>query len=93
MGKLDDAELAESYELPGAGLSRKSLSVEVTPKQFNEFTCTACFFVRQDSHGPHRPQTSVATRLTIDAWRRDVQPGPDFAAQPPEPSCASFRLS
>ena len=45
----DEAELAESYELPGADLSHETLSVEVTPRQTDEFTCTACFLVQHES--------------------------------------------
>ncbi|HEU5456884.1 MAG TPA: DUF4193 domain-containing protein [Nocardioides sp.] len=50
-GKVDEdeTELAESYELPGADLSHETLSVEVTPKQTDEFTCTACFLVQHES--------------------------------------------
>ena len=50
-GKIDEdeAELAESYELPGADLSEEILSVEVTPKQNDEFTCTSCFLVQHTS--------------------------------------------
>jgi hypothetical protein len=50
-GKLDDdeAELAESFELPGADLSHETLDIEVTPKQADEFTCTECFLVQHVS--------------------------------------------
>ncbi|MFC4784555.1 DUF4193 family protein [Nocardioides sp. MAHUQ-72] len=50
-GKVDEdeTELAESFELPGADLSHETLSVEVTPKQSDEFTCTACFLVQHES--------------------------------------------
>ena len=50
-GKVDEdeTELAESYELPGADLSHEILSIEVTPKQADEFTCTACFLVQHES--------------------------------------------
>jgi hypothetical protein len=50
-GKVDEdeTELAESYELPGADLSHETLSIEVTPKQTDEFTCTACFLVQHES--------------------------------------------
>ena len=42
----DEAEIAETFELPGADLSDESLSVRVDPKQGDEFTCTGCFLVR-----------------------------------------------
>ena len=50
-GKIDEDEtdLAESYELPGADLSDEVFSVEVTPKQSDEFTCTSCFLVQHES--------------------------------------------
>lgn len=50
-GKVDEdeAETAESYELPGADLSHETLSIEVTPKQADEFTCTGCFLVQHET--------------------------------------------
>jgi hypothetical protein len=45
----DEAEAAESYELPGADLSHETLDIEVTPKQADEFTCAACFLVQHQS--------------------------------------------
>ncbi|WP_244928113.1 DUF4193 domain-containing protein [Nocardioides sp. W7] len=50
-GKVDEdeAEIADSYELPGADLSHETLTIEVTPKQADEFTCTGCFLVQHVS--------------------------------------------
>jgi len=50
-GKVDEdeTEVAESYELPGADLSHETLSIEVMPKQTDEFTCTSCFLVQHES--------------------------------------------
>ncbi len=50
-GKVDEdeAEIANSYELPGADLSNETLDIEVTPKQDNEFTCISCFLVQHAS--------------------------------------------
>ncbi len=50
-GKVDEdeAEAAESFELPGADLSHEELAVEVKPKQSDEFTCMSCFLVRHRS--------------------------------------------
>lgn len=50
-GKIDEdeTELAESYELPGADLSHEELSIEVTPRQNDEFTCISCFLVQHES--------------------------------------------
>ena len=55
-GKIDEdeTELAESYELPGADLSDEVLSIEVTPKQSDEFTCTSCFLVQHESRRASR---------------------------------------
>lgn len=62
-GKIDEdeTELAESYELPGADLSDEVLSVEVTPKQADEFTCTSCFLVQHESR-----RSSQAVDLCAD---------------------------
>ena len=42
---VDEADTAESFELPGADLSGEELSVRVVPKQADEFTCSSCFLV------------------------------------------------
>jgi hypothetical protein len=46
---LDEADLADSYELPGGDLSGEELAVEVLPAQADEFTCSSCFLVRHRS--------------------------------------------
>jgi len=46
---VDEAELAESLELPGADLSGEELTVRVVPRQADEFTCNSCFLVRHRS--------------------------------------------
>ena len=49
---VDEAEMAESLELPGADLSSMSgeeLTVRVLPKQDDEFTCSSCFLVHHRS--------------------------------------------
>jgi hypothetical protein len=46
---VDEAELAESLELPGTDLSGEELTVRVVPKQLDEFTCNSCFLVRHRS--------------------------------------------
>ncbi|OYN86434.1 DUF4193 domain-containing protein [Parenemella sanctibonifatiensis] len=50
-GKIDEdeAEAAESFELPGADLSNEELTVRVLPRQEDEFTCFGCFLVRNRS--------------------------------------------
>ena len=75
---VDETELAESLELPGADLSSLSgeeLTVRVLPKQDDEFTCSCCFLVhhrsrlaRERNGQPHLP----GLRLTR---RRDQRPG------------------
>jgi hypothetical protein len=46
---LDEAEAAESFELPGADLSGEELTVAVVPMQSDEFRCTRCFLVQHRS--------------------------------------------
>ncbi|MHB2022984.1 MAG: DUF4193 domain-containing protein [Mycobacteriales bacterium] len=46
---VDEAELAESLELPGADLSGEELTVRVMPRQEDEFTCSKCFLVHHRS--------------------------------------------
>jgi len=46
---IDEADLAETLELPGADLSDESLTVRVLPKQRDEFTCSRCFLVHSRS--------------------------------------------
>lgn len=46
---IDEADLVESYELPGADLSGEDLMVRVVPKQPDEFTCSTCFLVHHRS--------------------------------------------
>jgi hypothetical protein len=50
-GKVDEdeAEAAESFELPGADLSHEELALEVKPRQEDEFTCMSCFLVHHRS--------------------------------------------
>ena len=46
---VDETELAEALELPGADLSGEELTVKVLPKQSDEFTCSSCFLVHHRS--------------------------------------------
>ena len=52
---IDETELAENLELPGADLSNEELSVRVLPRQADEFTCSSCFLVH------HRSQLAKET--------------------------------
>ncbi|MEJ3746917.1 DUF4193 family protein [Actinomycetes bacterium KLBMP 9797] len=51
---VDEAELAEAFELPGAEQLDEELSVTVIPMQADEFRCSRCYLVR------HRNQRAVA---------------------------------
>jgi hypothetical protein len=53
----DEAELAETFELPGADLSDESLTVQVEPQHADEFTCTGCFLVR------HHTQLAIPDQM------------------------------
>jgi hypothetical protein len=46
---LDEAEAADSFELPGADLSGEELTVAVVPMQSDEFRCSRCFLVQHRS--------------------------------------------
>ena len=46
---VDEVELAENLELPGADLSDESLTVRVISRQADEFTCSKCFLVHHRS--------------------------------------------
>jgi len=46
---VDETELAENLELPGADLSNEELTVRVVPRQADEFTCSRCFLVHHRS--------------------------------------------
>jgi Domain of unknown function (DUF4193) len=46
---VDETEVAESFELPGADISDEELSVKVLPMQVDEFRCSKCFLVHHRS--------------------------------------------
>lgn len=50
---VDETELNENLELPGADLSGEELTVKVLPRQENEFTCGECFLVHHRSQLHH----------------------------------------
>lgn len=50
---VDEAELSETFELPGADLSGEDLTMRVIPIQADEFTCSSCFLVH------HRTRLAV----------------------------------
>jgi hypothetical protein len=43
---IDETDVTESYELPGADLSDEEFVVRVMPKRADEFTCSSCFLVQ-----------------------------------------------
>ena len=51
---VDEAELAEAFELPGAEQLDEELSVTVIPMQADEFRCSRCYLVH------HRSQRAAA---------------------------------
>ena len=46
---IDEPDVVESYELPGADLSDEEFIVRVMPKKADEFTCGRCFLVHHRS--------------------------------------------
>jgi hypothetical protein len=42
---LDEAEVADSFELPGAEVPDEELTVPVVPMRADEFRCSRCFLV------------------------------------------------
>jgi hypothetical protein len=57
---VDEAELAEGFELPGADLSGEELTVTVVPMRTDEFRCSRCFLVRHRSQlAMHRDSEDI----------------------------------
>jgi hypothetical protein len=46
---VDETDVAESFELPGADLADEELTVKVLPMQQDEFRCSKCFLVHHRS--------------------------------------------
>ncbi|CAG7637908.1 DUF4193 domain-containing protein [Rhodococcus opacus] len=46
---VEEADTAESFELPGADLSGEDFTVRVISKKVDEFTCASCFLVHHRS--------------------------------------------
>jgi hypothetical protein len=46
---VDEVEVAEGFELPGADLSGEELTVAVVPMLSDEFRCNRCFLVHHHS--------------------------------------------
>jgi len=59
---VDEAEVAESFELPGADLADEELTVKVLPMQADEFRCSRCFLVHHRSQlATHRNGEYICT--------------------------------
>ena len=59
---VDEAEVAESYELPGADLADEELTVKVLPMQGDEFRCSRCFLVHHRSRLARESQGELICR-------------------------------
>jgi hypothetical protein len=46
---VDEVDVAEGFELPGAELADEELTVKVLPMQADEFRCANCFLVHHRS--------------------------------------------
>ncbi|MER7002634.1 DUF4193 domain-containing protein [Dactylosporangium sp. NPDC000555] len=46
---VDDSDLSENFELPGADLADEDMTVKVLPMQADEFRCSRCFLVHHRS--------------------------------------------
>src|SRR5262245_53111482 len=46
---VDETDIAEGLELPGADLADEELTVKVLPMQQDEFRCAKCFLVHHRS--------------------------------------------
>jgi Domain of unknown function (DUF4193) len=46
---VDEVDVAETFELPGADLADEELTVRVLPMQADEFRCSRCFLVHHRS--------------------------------------------
>src|SRR5699024_1657701 len=70
----DEAEAADTYELPGADLSGEELSVRVLPRQADEFTCASCFLVKHRSQINHVEGTLIICKECAAACTASAQP-------------------
>ena len=43
--EVDENDVSDTVELPGADLSGEQLAVRVVPVQVDEFTCSRCFLI------------------------------------------------
>ncbi|MGX1811683.1 DUF4193 domain-containing protein [Nocardia sp. NPDC055321] len=57
---VDETDIADLFELPGADLSDEVLAVPVVPKRPDEFTCSSCFLVHHRSRLANDATTECA---------------------------------
>src|SRR3954453_18372057 len=61
-GDVDEVEVAETFELPGADLADEELTVKVLPMQTDEFRCSRCFLVHLRSQLAHERRGELICR-------------------------------
>ncbi|AKK06102.1 putative DUF4193 family protein [Corynebacterium mustelae] len=49
----DDGEIVEPFDLPSVDLTGEELNVTVIPRRSNEFTCSSCYLVQNNSRIDH----------------------------------------
>ncbi len=73
---LDETDIADGIELPGADLSAlfgDELTMPVIPKRADEFTCACCFLV-QHRRSPDRTAAGCRTTLNSPALANRTAP-------------------
>ncbi|MGP5257752.1 DUF4193 family protein [Glutamicibacter ardleyensis] len=59
--ELDEADVSEGLELPGA-IVDEELSVDVVPQAEDEFVCIECFTIRHQSQAEEQTKTGIICR-------------------------------
>ena len=75
---VDEAEAAESLELPGADLSGEELAVRVVPKQVDEFTCSRCFLVHHITQLAKGEGAKAVLKSAINLLMLEPVDSPDY---------------
>ena len=59
----DDGEIVEPFDLPSVDVAGEELNVTVIPRRENEFTCSVCFLVQNNSRIDHtEPDGSIVCK-------------------------------
>lgn len=59
----DDGEIVEPFDLPSIDVAGEELNVTVIPRRENEFTCSVCFLVQNNSRIDHtEPDGSIVCK-------------------------------